>query len=148
MYVLDTVSCVRIWRALGALFLMQGFGGVLLALMFSVNHNGMEVVSRSDSTKTNFYHLAVNTGRNVVPSRMVTWFTGGLNYQIEHHMFPSLPRHNFHKVTGRVATLCAKHNIPYQRTTLVFDLREVFDRLSRVAAAAAAQARCESVAIT
>jgi hypothetical protein len=37
------------------------------------------------------------TGRDVTPTMFVAWFAGGLNYQIEHHLFPQLPRHNFHK---------------------------------------------------
>lgn len=40
--------------------------------------------------------------------------TGGLNYQIEHHLFPSMPRHNYRKIAGRVRALCAKHDLPYE----------------------------------
>jgi fatty acid desaturase len=41
---------------------------------------------------------------------------GGLNYQIEHHLFPSLPRHNFSHIQKRIQALCREYNIPYHVT--------------------------------
>ncbi|XP_033113407.1 acyl-CoA 6-desaturase-like isoform X2 [Anneissia japonica] len=55
---------------------------------------------------------------NVEHSFFNDWFTGHLNYQIEHHLFPTMPRHNFIKVQPLVKSLCAKHHIEYQSKTL------------------------------
>nr|CAD2160885.1 unnamed protein product [Meloidogyne enterolobii] len=41
------------------------------------------------------------------------WLWGGLNYQIEHHLFPTMPRHNLKKVMPLVKEFCAKNNLPY-----------------------------------
>jgi fatty acid desaturase/predicted heme/steroid binding protein len=131
-YFAGTIFCAGLWRGLLALYLAQGFGGIMLAAVFSVNHNGMPIVSKDDSATMSFYQLSVITGRNVLPGPLVSWFTGGLNYQIEHHIFPSLPRHNFHLITERVGNLCRKHNIPYHQTTLWGGLTEVVARLARV----------------
>nr|XP_056707964.1 acyl-CoA (8-3)-desaturase-like [Euleptes europaea] len=51
---------------------------------------------------------------NVDQSFFNDWFTGHLNFQIEHHLFPTMPRHNFWKVAPLVKSLCAKHCIAYQ----------------------------------
>ncbi|XP_015280412.1 PREDICTED: fatty acid desaturase 1-like [Gekko japonicus] len=51
---------------------------------------------------------------NVDQSFFNDWFTGHLNFQIEHHLFPTMPRHNFWKVAPLVKSLCAKHGIAYQ----------------------------------
>ncbi|XP_070591966.1 acyl-CoA (8-3)-desaturase-like [Erythrolamprus reginae] len=51
---------------------------------------------------------------NVYESRFNDWFTGHLNFQIEHHLFPTMPRHNFYKAAPLVKSLCAKHNIKYE----------------------------------
>nr|XP_056707965.1 acyl-CoA (8-3)-desaturase-like [Euleptes europaea] len=51
---------------------------------------------------------------NVHQSLFNDWFTGHLNFQIEHHLFPSMPRHNFWKVAPLVKSLCSKHGIEYQ----------------------------------
>ncbi|CAG8618788.1 23217_t:CDS:2, partial [Gigaspora rosea] len=64
--------------------------GLLLALCFSLNHNGMKVLNEEETMKTDFYVEQVITGRDVTANSLmgcwfVEWFTGGLNFQIEHH---------------------------------------------------------------
>lgn len=55
---------------------------------------------------------------NVHKSFFNDWFTGHLNFQIEHHLFPTMPRHNYHKVAPLVQSLCAKHGVPYMSKPL------------------------------
>lgn len=50
---------------------------------------------------------------NVRQSLFNDWFSGHLNFQIEHHLFPTMPRHNYWKVAPLVKSLCAKHGIEY-----------------------------------
>ncbi|XP_012499341.1 PREDICTED: fatty acid desaturase 2-like protein FADS2P1 [Propithecus coquereli] len=50
---------------------------------------------------------------NIEQSFFNDWFTGHLNFQIEHHLFPTMPRHNYHKVAPLVRSLCAKHGLQY-----------------------------------
>ncbi|KAL8170052.1 UNVERIFIED_CONTAM: hypothetical protein K2H54_062488 [Gekko kuhli] len=56
---------------------------------------------------------------NVHPSFFNDWFSGHLNFQIEHHLFPTMPRHNFWKVTPLVKSMCAKYGIEYQSKPLL-----------------------------
>jgi fatty acid desaturase/predicted heme/steroid binding protein len=107
--------------------------GILLAAVFSVNHNGMPVYSRKEAKDMDYYELSIVTGRNVVASAFNKWFTGGLNFQIEHHMFPTIPRHNLPKVAPLVESLCKKHGVPYHTTSLGGGLVEVVQRLTNVA---------------
>ncbi|KAG8125538.1 putative Fatty acid desaturase 1-like protein, partial [Naja naja] len=51
---------------------------------------------------------------NVDHSWFNDWFTGHLNFQIEHHLFPTMPRHNYYKVAPLVKSLCAKHGVHYE----------------------------------
>ena len=46
--------------------------------------------------------------------KMVQCLPGGLNFQVEHHLFPGLPRHNLGKVQRRVRDLCSKHGLHYE----------------------------------
>uniref|UniRef100_A0A3B5MPX9 acyl-CoA (8-3)-desaturase n=1 Tax=Xiphophorus couchianus TaxID=32473 RepID=A0A3B5MPX9_9TELE len=55
---------------------------------------------------------------NIEKSFFNDWFSGHLNFQIEHHLFPRMPRHNYHLVAPRVRALCDKHGISYQMKTL------------------------------
>nr|ALE14476.1 delta-6 fatty acyl desaturase 2 [Boleophthalmus boddarti] len=63
---------------------------------------------------------------NLEQSTFNDWFTGHLNFQIEHHLFPTMPRHNYHKVAPRVKALCEKHGIQYQTKTLSTAVMDVF----------------------
>ncbi|NXS94202.1 FADS2 desaturase, partial [Jacana jacana] len=55
---------------------------------------------------------------NIQQSFFNDWFTGHLNFQIEHHLFPTMPRHNFWKVKPLVKSLCAKYGVQYEEKPL------------------------------
>ncbi|KAJ3345701.1 hypothetical protein HDU91_007265 [Kappamyces sp. JEL0680] len=114
----------------------QVFCGLFLASVFSLNHNGMPIYSAQEAGDMNFYELAIRTGRNVSPSLFNNWFTGGLNFQIEHHMFPTVPRHNLPKTAQMVQGLCKKHGIPYHSTGFLGGMQEIVERLAKVSKAA------------
>ncbi|XP_077175190.1 acyl-CoA (8-3)-desaturase-like [Paroedura picta] len=66
---------------------------------------------------------------NVEQSLFNDWFTGHLNFQIEHHLFPSMPRHNFWKAAPLVKSLCAKHSIEYQCKPLLKAFADILHSL-------------------
>eukprot|EP01090_Pellita_catalonica_P021948 TRINITY_DN8358_c0_g1_i1.p1 TRINITY_DN8358_c0_g1~~TRINITY_DN8358_c0_g1_i1.p1 ORF type:complete len:452 (-),score=53.22 TRINITY_DN8358_c0_g1_i1:60-1376(-) len=80
-----------------------------------MNHIPMDI--SSDRFK-NWPILQAEASCNVTGGAFNDWFTGHLNYQIEHHLFPTMPRHNYPKVAKRVETLFKKHNVPYVVKTL------------------------------
>nr|KAG5714734.1 hypothetical protein BaRGS_000222 [Batillaria attramentaria] len=62
--------------------------------------------------------LQMHATCNVERSFFNDWFTGHLNFQIEHHLFPTMPRHNLYKIAPLVRSLCEKHGISYQVKSL------------------------------
>ncbi|KAG9306600.1 hypothetical protein G9A89_004797 [Geosiphon pyriformis] len=121
-------------------FASQSMCGLLLALVFALNHNGMQVLTEKESQEMDFFVEQVVTGRDVISSRpafqwWIDWFCGGLNYQIEHHLFPSIPRHNYYKLQPIIENLCNKYKVPYHRTTFWEGTWEVFAKLGEVSAA-------------
>jgi len=68
---------------------------------------------------------------NVEQSLFNDWFSGHLNFQIEHHLFPTMPRHNFHKVAPLVKSLCAKHGIKYQEKPLLRAMLDIIRCLKK-----------------
>lgn len=92
------------------------WGGFLIGWVFIMSHNGMEYYERPT---LRFYESQIRTTRNVSLTPFWTWFTGGLNYQIEHHLFPRMPRHHFPAIADRVRALCAKHGLAYVVTDMV-----------------------------
>jgi acyl-lipid Delta6-acetylenase / acyl-lipid (9-3)-desaturase len=111
-------------------FVSQTFSGLLLALAFGVGHNGMDVIDADK--RPGFAELQVRTTRNVDDVWLNGWFMGGLHYQVEHHLFPMVPRHNLKYLKPEVEALCKKHNVPYRCTGLWEGNREVLAYLSEV----------------
>ncbi|WP_157235574.1 fatty acid desaturase [Methylosinus sp. LW4] len=92
----------------------QLLGGFILAFVFVLNHTGMEVYDAKESK--GFYDRQARATRNTPSSPLLDWLTGGLNSQIEHHMFPSLSRRRLTKM--REATRAAMEECGYAYVTL------------------------------
>ena len=91
--------------------------GLLLGAAFAPNHKGMPVVPRD--AKLDFLRRQVLMSRNVRGGRFVDLAMGGLNYQIEHHLFPSMPRDNLRLARPVVRAYCLEKDIPYTEASLV-----------------------------
>lgn len=87
------------------------WAGFLTAWVFIQSHNGMEYYQRPEY---GFYESQIRSTRNMSLDTFSTWFTGGLNYQIEHHLFPRMPRHNLPYVAKTVQTVCERNGLKYE----------------------------------
>jgi fatty acid desaturase len=104
-------------KAVAFIVVQQGLFGFYLGCSFAPNHKGMPVLAASD--KTDFLRRQVLTSRNVRGGWLTDLAMGGLNYQIEHHLFPSMPRPSLRRSRPLVAAFCAEHGVPYRETTLL-----------------------------
>lgn len=80
-----------------------------------------------------FFEKQSVTSRNIKCSALNGWFYGGLQFQLEHHLFPRVPRHNFRKLQRHVRRICEKHNVEYCYTGFwhcVFDVIDNFWKVS------------------
>ena len=77
----------------------------------------------------------VVTARNVSGGRLTTFMLGGLNYQIEHHLFESMPRPNLRRVQGLVRDFCITTDLGYREESFVGSFREIVQHLSDAGAA-------------
>ncbi|CAN9499377.1 unnamed protein product [Ophioblennius macclurei] len=80
-----------------------------------MNHLPMDI---SYEKHQDWLTMQLQSTCNIEQSLFNDWFSGHLNFQIEHHLFPTMPRHNYHLVAPQVQALCEKHGIPYQIKTL------------------------------
>lgn len=104
--------------------------GLVLGAAFATNHVGMPIVPPNE--KIDFLRRQVLMSRNVRGGPMTTLAMGGLNYQIEHHLFPNMPRPNLRRVQPLVREHCAKHKINYTETSLFGAFRAVTRYLNKV----------------
>lgn len=119
-------------RAVVFVIVQQGLFGLYLGCAFAPNHKGMPVLTEQD--ELDFLRRQVLTSRNVRGGRLVDFALGGLNYQIEHHLFPSLPRPSLRHAQGLVRAFCLEHGLPYCERSLLGSYTEALRHLHTVGA--------------
>lgn len=120
-------------RALVFALVHHALFGLHLGLTFAPNHKGMEM---PDPDGEGWGHLRrqVLTSRNVRGGLVTDWALGGLNYQIEHHLFPNMPRPHLRLAQPLVRAHCAAVGIPYAETSLLDSYRQAFRHMHEVGA--------------
>jgi fatty acid desaturase len=118
------------WSALMVVLIHKGVGGAYLASVFAPNHKGM--LQTDSSTRLDFVRTQVLTARNIYGHPITDFWYGALNYQIEHHLFPSMPRINVKRAQPIVKQFCAERGIAYYETTFLQSYRELLGFLNEV----------------
>jgi fatty acid desaturase len=108
--------------------------GVYMGASFAPNHKGMAMIP--EGSKLDFLSKQVLTSRNIRGGAAMNMFMGGLNHQIEHHLFPSMPRPHLARARLIVREHCATLGLPYTETSLVRSYAIVVGYLNRVGLAA------------
>jgi fatty acid desaturase len=119
-------------QAAAFVLIQQGLFGLYLGCSFAPNHKGMPTLT--DAEELDFLRRQVLTSRNVAGSRLVDFVLGGLNYQIEHHLFPNMPRPNLRRAQPLVRAFCRQHHIAYTEATLFGSYAEALRHLHSVGA--------------
>lgn len=107
-----------------------GLFGFFMGAAFAPNHTGMPIVPAS--SRIDFLQRQVLMSRNVSGGFGVDFALGGLNFQIEHHLFPSMARPNLRAARVHVRDFCDRQGIPYTETTLFGSYRIIIDYLNNV----------------
>jgi fatty acid desaturase len=122
------------WQAVAFLGVHQAVFGFYMGCSFAPSHKGMP--SLTPAEERDYLRRQVLTSRNVRGGRWMDLLLGGLNLQIEHHLFPSMPRPNLRRARPVIAAFCAERGIRYCETGLFSSYRLVLGHLNGVAAAA------------
>ncbi len=152
-----TLMGVRFAAYLGVVFWLLPLGmafaflGVQMAVFgfymgasFAPNHIAMPIVAHD--VRLDFLDKQVLTSRNVSGGWFMTVLMGGLNYQIEHHLFPSMPRPHLHKARRLVRQHCRENEVRYTETSLGEALTIVVRYLNEVGLSAPPAFRCPAAA--
>ncbi|MBO0813453.1 MAG: acyl-CoA desaturase [Microlunatus sp.] len=104
--------------------------GLYMGSSFAPNHKGMPIVP--SGVKLDFLTRQVRTSRNISGRLWPTVLMGGLNYQVEHHLFPSMPRPHLAAARRLVRDHCSLHGIAYTEVSLISSYRTVITYLNEV----------------
>jgi fatty acid desaturase len=117
-------------KALTFVAIHQALFGLYLGCSFAPNHKGMPPLSTADNA--DYLRRQVLTSRNVRGHWLTDFTLGGLNYQIEHHLFPSMPRGNLRRAQRLVKDSCTSHHVPYVETGLISSYAQALRHLDMV----------------
>jgi len=98
------------------LAIQLGLFGFYMGASFAPNHKGMPLVPKE--MRLDFLRRQVLMSRNISGTPFLDFMMGGLNYQIEHHLFPSMPRPHLRRAAPIIAAYCREREVTYTETTL------------------------------
>ena len=104
--------------------------GFLLGGAFAPNHIGMPTIAHDQ--RVDYLRRQVLTSRNITGGPFVDFLMGGLNHQIEHHLFPSLPSANLRRARAMIRDYCAELGLPYLERPLVPAMADVIRSVHRL----------------
>ena len=125
------------WQALAFIGVHQAVFGFYMGCSFAPNHKGMPTLTPAE--EQDYLRRQVLTSRNVRGGPFVDLLLGGLNYQIEHHLFPSMPRPNLRVAQPVVRRFCEANGVTYTETSAFASYRLAIQHLDTVGDAAVAR---------
>lgn len=133
-----TTRNASFYEGLAYLLVSHGISG-LLHVQITISHFAMDIYSNKTDSKyvsaeSSWLRTQLATTMNVDCHPMLDWLHGGLQFQIEHHLFPRVPRHNLRELRTHVKALCKKHDIPYHEYSFFESCKMVISRLKQVSA--------------
>ncbi len=117
-------------KAIAFVLIQQGLFGLYLGASFAPNHKGMPILQLADNN--DFLRRQVLTSRNVRGGWLTDLALGGLNYQIEHHLFPSMPRPSLRRSQSLIREFCERHGLPYAQASIASSYGQALRYLNQV----------------
>ncbi|MEV7196527.1 acyl-CoA desaturase [Streptomyces sp. NPDC093510] len=130
-YVSLLLAAMPLGHAVAFAAIHQALFGLHLGLAFAPNHKGMEMPD-PDGERRGHLQRQVLTSRNVRGGLATDWFLGGLNYQIEHHLFPSMPRPHLRLAQPLVRAHCDALGMSYAEAGFVDSYCQVLRHMYEV----------------
>lgn len=117
------------WKAFIFLVIVNELQGFYLLNIFAPNHKGMPQVGRD--VKLSFIEQQIITSRNVLPHWLTDYLYLGLNYQVEHHLFPNCPRPQLRKISPYVKKVCKQYHLPFVEMGVIASTKFIFSELKK-----------------
>ena len=132
LYLGVVFSLLGMWGGMFFILVHQMLFGLYMGSVFAPNHKGMLMLTGNGILDQ--LRQQVLTTRNVRAHPVTDFWFGGLNYQIEHHLFPQIARNKLKDAQATVRAFCQARSIPYRETSLFQAYRETLRSLHHVSA--------------
>jgi sphingolipid 8-(E/Z)-desaturase len=105
----------------------------ILHIQLLLSHLNVQTMDEEEEDSAGFFKFQMAVSRNIDVHWTENWFHGGLEYQIEHHLFPQLPRHELGNVKPMVEELCEKHGVLYRNDSFGEAMKGVLGNMRELA---------------
>jgi fatty acid desaturase len=126
-YVIAIFTLMSPVTAVAFIAVHQATFGLYMGCSFAPNHKGMPTFAAE--AKVDYLRRQVLTSRNIRGGKVTDFLLGGLNYQIEHHLFPNMPRPNLREAQRLVRAYCHEHRVHYTEVSVVESYRAALTHL-------------------
>ena len=120
------------WHAVIFIVVHRALAGLYMGLVFAPNHKGMPVLD--SGMRLDYMRQQVLTSRNIHSISLIDMAYGGLNRQIEHHLFPNMPRNRLKDAREVVKAFCEERGIAYHETGFWQSQREILGYMHEIGA--------------
>ena len=117
------------WVAILFVIVHQHVWSLYITSIFAPNHKGMPIL---EGETVDFMREQILTSRNIRPGIVTDYYYGHLNYQIEHHLFPTLARHQMKKARVIIKQYCKEKDIEYYETSIIQSYREILAHMHEI----------------
>jgi len=123
------------WESRLLFFLPAHIVAGVLHVQITLSHFPMETYQgvTYDNASNGYLRTQLSTTMDIDCNRCMDWFHGGLQFQVEHHLWPRLPRHNLRQVKEILVAFCKEHKLVYNQATFVKTNCMVLDTLKKTA---------------
>ncbi|MEY4558590.1 MAG: hypothetical protein RL024_748 [Actinomycetota bacterium] len=128
-YVVLAIMFGPFW-AMAMWFVMMMSFGFFMGAAFAPNHKGMPLIAKDSNL--DFFSRQVLTSRNIKGSWLKDNLMGGLNYQVEHHLFPSMARPYLRKAHEIVSEYCRQNDVTMVEMNLLSSYKMIMQHLNKV----------------
>jgi len=118
MLVLPVLLGVAWWQVLLGFLVLHFVAGLLITVVFQLAHvvegpSHLTAVNEDQMENTWAIHQLFTTANFSTKNKFITWFVGGLNFQIEHHLFPHICHIHYPNIAKIVRETVQEFNLPY-----------------------------------
>lgn len=118
------------WKGLFFFVIINLAGGFYMLNIFAPNHKGMPQLKKG--VKLSFIEHQIITSKNIYGHWLTDYMYLGLNYQIEHHLFPNCPRNKLHLLAPLIQSFCKRYQIAYASMSFLDSNRFILSELNTI----------------
>lgn len=122
LWLVPLLSCLPTWKERVIFYCIGAWVEGIFHFQLILSHYCKMHMTAQEFHKSSWFEYQILSNLNLDSPTWLDWYYGGLNFHIEHHLFPTMARKHLREAAGHVRKVCAKHDIPYDQCSFTMAL--------------------------